>query len=132
MLYSGMVHPDNCLFHEKNKYPEKSWLKFLILRVIVEKPTYGYDIIQKIEKISYGRHKIKTGTMYTTLRRMEQEQLLTSTWKKNTSGPDQREYSATKQGEAYLKNYLEMIIERKKMIDGMAAFYHKHFGGDTQ
>lgn len=123
-----MDHPNKCLFHENKIYPEKSWLKFLILRVIFEKPTYGYDIIQKIEEISYGRHKIKSGTMYTTLRRMEKEKLLTSSWKKSKSGPDQREYSATKQGKNYLKNYLEMIIERKKMIDVMATFYYKHFG----
>ncbi len=123
-----MGHHNKCLFHKNNKYPEKSWLKFLILRVIFEKSTYGYDIIQKIEEISYGRHKIKSGTMYTTLRRMEKEKLLTSIWKKSKSGPDQREYSATKQGEKYLKNYLEIIIERKKMIDRMAEFYHENFG----
>lgn len=124
-----MNNPNKCLFHENTRYPERSWLKFLILRVIFEKPTYGYDIIQKIEEISYGRHKIKSGTMYTTLRRMETEKLLTSSWKKNKSGPDQRQYNVTKQGKNYLKNYLQMIIERKKMIDGMATFYYKHFGG---
>lgn len=128
MLHSFMVHTNTCLLHGNKIYPEKSWLKFLILRVIFEHPTYGYDIIQKIEEISFGMHKIKSGTMYTTLRRMEKEQLLTSSWKKSTSGPDRREYRATKQGRKYLKHYLEMIIERKKIIDGMARFYEKHFG----
>ncbi len=125
-----MDHPKHCLCHETNRYPEKSWLKFLILRVIFEKPTYGYNIINRIEEISYGRHTIKSGTMYTTLRRMETEQLITSQWKKSTSGPDKREYHATTQGKNYLKHYLEMIIERKKMIDGMAAFYEQHFKGN--
>lgn len=127
-----MDHPTHCLFHEKNTYPEKSWLKFLILRVLYEQPTYGYDIIQKIETLSYGRHKIKSGTMYTTLRRMEQETLIKSSWKKNTQGPDQRQYTVTQQGKQYLKHYLEIIIERKKMIDGMATFYDTHFGGKNR
>lgn len=127
-----MNHANTCLLHGTNKYPEKSWLKFLILRVIFEKPTYGYDIIQKIEEMSYGRHKIKSGTMYTTLRRMEKEKLLTSHWKKSKSGPDKRVYHATKQGKEYLKNYLEIIIERKKMIDRMAEFYYKHFGDNKK
>ena len=125
-----MDHSNKCLFHEGNKYPEKSWLKFLILRVIFEKPTYGYNIIKEIEKISYGRHKIKSGTMYTTLRRMEKDDLLRSTWKKSESGPDRREYSVTKKGEKYLKKWLEMIMERKKMLDKMVKFYYEHFGGD--
>ncbi len=125
-----MDHSNNCLFQESEKYPEKSWLKFLILRVIFETPTYGYNIIQKIEEMSYGRHKIKSGTMYTTLRRMEKEKLVKSNWKKSKSGPNKREYHATKKGEEYLKNYLEIIIERKKMIDRMTEFYYKHFGGN--
>jgi len=123
-----MGNPNACLLHGNKKYPEKSWLKFLILRVVFEQPTYGYDIIQKIEEISFGMHKIKSGTMYTTLRRMEKEHLIISNWKKSTSGPDRREYQATTQGREYLKHYLEMIIERKKIIDSMARFYNKHFG----
>lgn len=127
-----MNRPQHCLFHENNRYPEKSWLKFLILRVIYEKPTYGYNIIKKIEEISYGRHAIKSGTMYTTLRRMENEKLLQSSWKRSKSGPDTREYRATKQGIQYLKTYLEMIIQRKTMIDEMATFYYTHFKGASQ
>ena len=123
-----MNRSNGCLLHDNKRHSEKSWLKFLILRVIFEQPTYGYEIIQKIEEMSYGRHTIKSGTMYTTLRRMENEKLLTSIWRKSKSGPDRREYRATKKGKTYLKNSLEMIIERKKMIDGMAAFYYKHFG----
>jgi PadR family transcriptional regulator, regulatory protein PadR len=109
-------------------YPEKRWLQFLILRVVCEKSTYGYEIIKSIEEISQGRHKVKSGTMYTTLRRMEDEELLKSNWKKSESGPDSREYRITKKGESYLKNWLEMIIERKKMMDKMAEFYKNRFG----
>jgi len=124
MLYSVMCDKNcNC------GYPEKRWLQFLILRVICEKPTYGYRIIKSIEEISQGRHIIKSGTMYTTLRRMEKEGLLKSNWQKGESGPDSRMYQITKKGKDYLKSWLEMVIERKKMIDKMAEFYKKQFGG---
>ncbi len=110
-------------------YPEKRWLQFLILRVVCEKQTYGYDLIKSIEKISQGRHKIKSGTMYTTLRRMEQENLLKSEWKESKNGPNSREYKITKKGREYLKKWLEIVIERKKMMDKMAKFYETEFGG---
>jgi len=113
----------------KCSYPERRWMQFLILRVVYEKSTYGYEITKKIEEISKGRHKIKSGTMYTTLRRMEQEGLLNSSWQKSKDGPDKRTYRVTKKGERYLKKWLESIIERKKMIDKMVKFYTKHFGG---
>ncbi len=117
---------DDC--HKGCGYPERRWLQFLILKVICEKPTYGYDLIKTIEELSEGRHKVKSGTMYTTLRRMEQENLLKSEWKESKNGPNSREYKITKKGESYLKNWLEMIIERKKMMDKMAEFYKNQFG----
>jgi DNA-binding PadR family transcriptional regulator len=109
-------------------YPEKRWLQFMILRVICEKPSYGYDVIKEIEAISNGRHQVKSGTMYTTLRRMEQEKLLTSEWKKSKEGPDKRIYKITQKGKLFLKKWLEMVIERKKMMDKMANFYERYFG----
>lgn len=130
LLYSIMHQSKKCWCHESHGYPERRWLQFLILRAVYEKPTYGYNIIKEIEEISYGRHKIKSGTMYTTLRRMEKEDLLRSTWKKSESGPDHREYNVTKKGEKHLKKWLEMIIERKKMVDKMVKFYYERFGGD--
>jgi DNA-binding PadR family transcriptional regulator len=90
---------------------------------------HGYNAIKAIEEISQGRHKIKSGTMYTTLRRMEKEGLIKSTWKKSESGPDSRVYTMTKKGEGYLKKWLEMILERRKMMDKMVKFYDEHFGG---
>lgn len=122
MLYSGVCKDNIC------GYPERRWMQFLILRTIYEKPSYGYEIIKKIEEISEGRHKIESGTMYTILRRMEQNEVVTSSWKKSKGGPDKRTYKVTKKGEKYLKAWLEMIIERKTMIDKMATFYDKHFG----
>ena len=115
--------------NHKCGYPERRWMQFLILRVVYEKSTYGYEITKKIEEISQGRHKIKSGTMYTTLRRMEQDGLLTSSWQKSKDGPDKRTYRVTKKGEIYLKKWLETIIERKKMMDKMVKFYNTHFGG---
>jgi len=124
-----MCQDNKCGRRKDCGYPERRWLQFLILRVVCEKPMHGYNIIKAIGEISQGRHKIKSGTMYTTLRRMEKEGLLKSTWKKSKSGPDSRDYSVTKKGEEYLKKWLETIIERKKMMDKMVEFYNKHFGG---
>ena len=119
---------ENC--HKGYGHPERRWIQFLILRVVCEKSTYGYDLIKSIEELSQGKHVVKSGTMYTTLRRMEKENLLKSNWKESKSGPDSRVYKITKKGKEYLKNWLEMVIERKKMMDKMTGFYEKQFGGN--
>ncbi len=102
----------------------------MILRVICEKPSCGYDIIREIETISNGKQQVKTGTMYTTLRRMEQEKLLASKWEKNKEGPDKRIYRITGKGKMFLKKWLEMVMERRKMMDKLAKFYKGQFGGE--
>ncbi len=112
------------------KYPEKRWVQFLILRVVYETPSYGYKIVESIEDLTGGRHKIKLGSAYTLLRRMEKRGLLTSKWEKGKETPDKRIYRATKKGEQLLKSWLEAVIERREMMNKMVDFYQKHFGGE--
>ncbi|MFW5953534.1 MAG: PadR family transcriptional regulator [Candidatus Natronoplasma sp.] len=118
----------NC--HNHPGYPEGRWLQFLILRVVCEESLHGYGIIKKIEELSEGRHEIKSGTMYTTLRRMEKKGLLKSEWEESESGPDKRVYSATNEGREHLKRWLEMIKERKRMMEKMTSFYEEEFGDE--
>ncbi len=113
------------------KYPEKRWVQFLILRVLYEKPSYGYKIVESIENLSEGRHKIKLGSVYTLLRRMEERGLLVSQWEEGEKRPDKRIYRVTKKGEKLLKGWLEAIIERRKMMNKMVDFYKTHFGGES-
>ncbi|MFO7990925.1 MAG: PadR family transcriptional regulator [Thermoplasmata archaeon] len=111
-------------------YPEGRWLQFLILRVVCEEPMHGYGVIKRIEELSEGRHEIKSGTMYTTLRRMEKKGLLKSSWKESDTGPDKRVYSITEEGREHLKSWLEIIKERKRMMEKMTSFYEKEFGDE--
>ncbi len=114
--------------HSHSGYPERRWIQFLILRVVCEEPIHGYGITKKIEELSEGRHVIKSGTMYTTLRRMEKEGLLKSEWRESESGPNKRVYDITVKGREHLKNWLEIIKERKRMMEKMTSFYEEEFG----
>ena len=115
----------NCV--HGRQYPEKRWVQFLILRVIYEKPSYGYEIVKSIKDLTEGRHQIKYGTAYTLLRRMEKNNLLVSNWEKSEKTPDKKIYRVTKHGAKVLKIWLEMIIERKRMMDKLTNIYPKAF-----
>ncbi|ADE36794.1 PadR family transcriptional regulator [Methanohalophilus mahii] len=118
----------------KNKlnYPERRWIQFLILRVVCQEPLHGYGIVKAIEELSEGRHIIKSGTMYTTLRRMEKEGLLESFWERSDTGPDKRMYKVTRDGRKHLKEWLEMLMERKRMMEKILLFYEQEFRGDNR
>jgi len=110
-------------------FPERGWIKFLILRVLYEKPMHGYQLLEEIEKRSQGYHKLMPGSIYTILRRMEHRGLLRSEWEKVESGPDRRIYKLTDEGVALLKTGLESIARRRKLTDDLVKFYEKEFEG---
>ena len=115
---------DHC-WHD---YPERGWIQFLLLRILYEKPTYGYQLIEVLEEKSCGCHRLETGSIYTLLRRMEHRGLLESKWEHTeTSGPDRRIYKVTKMGNEALRTGLESINRRKAMMDDLAEFYEKNF-----
>ncbi len=117
---------------QQYNHREGNLIQVLLLRIIYEKPSYGYEIIENIEKITATKHRIKTGTAYTLLRRMEKRGLVESVWKENDQKPDRRVYTITRGGKEYLKMWLEFIIQRKKIINKLVSFYNKNFRSEKQ
>ncbi|MEM3726340.1 MAG: PadR family transcriptional regulator [Candidatus Bathyarchaeia archaeon] len=110
-----------------HNYPERGWIQFLIMRVLYEKPMHGYQLLEEIEKRSYGCHKLESGSIYTLLRRMEERGLLESRWEKVEGCPDRRIYKLTSKGVEALKMGLASIVRRKMLFDDLAKFYHEKF-----
>ena len=109
-------------------FPVKNWVTLVILRVLVESPMHGYRLIEILNESGYLiDDKIETGTLYTTLRRLEKKGLLSSYWETQPNEKRRRIYSITVTGEIYLKEIIESIIQRKNMIEDMIAFYKKHY-----
>jgi PadR family transcriptional regulator, regulatory protein PadR len=109
------------------QYPERSWIQFLILRILYETPTYGYQLLNEIEVRSCGCHKLEPGSIYTILRRMEEKGLLASQWEKGDSGPDRRVYTVTDKGAEFLKAGLSTMVRRKQLFDDLIEFYERRF-----
>lgn len=119
-------------FKSQYNHRDGNLIQVFLLRIIYEKPSYGYEIIGNIKKITVTKHKIKTGTAYTLLRRMEKRGLVKSVWKENEPKPDKRVYTITREGKEYLKIWLEFIIQRKKIITKLVSFYNKNFKNEKQ
>jgi DNA-binding PadR family transcriptional regulator len=64
-----------------------------ILRLLVEKPMHGYEIIATLEARTHGMWRPSAGAVYPTLQLLEEQELVAS---KNQSG--KRVYSLTKSG----------------------------------
>lgn len=92
-------------------------IEFLILAIVEEQDSYGYDISQTIKLIA----NIKESTLYPILKRLEGERYLT-TYTQAHQGRTRKYYSITPNGREYLtylkgewENYTTAI---KDIIEG--------------
>ncbi|HBI35558.1 MAG: Transcriptional regulator, PadR-like protein family [candidate division WWE3 bacterium GW2011_GWF2_41_45] len=115
------------LVNKKFGYPERGWIQLLILKNIYDAPLYGYDLMKNLKTASTRTSKIKSGSMYTTLRRMEEQGLLKSKWDESDIGPARRTYFPTRKGKDYLKNWLRIINDRIGIVNDLIKFYKDSF-----
>ena len=90
---------------------EQRDLKYVILRLLAEKPRHGYEIIKELEDRFSGAYAPSAGTVYPTLTLLEDLGYATVSLEEG----GKKVYSITPEGEKYLeenKNAVEDIFER--------------------
>lgn len=84
---------------------------------------YGYDLAKKLEEAGFG--KCNSGTLYRTLRQMEQSGLISSLWDTSADGPARRMYSLTTAGSLFLANWLRLVdLHRNTLAQFMLFASH--------
>ena len=82
---------------------KKGVLDMLILKLLQEKPKYGYQLISELKEKSNSVFVLKEGTLYPILYRLEDEQLAESNWSAAAGKQLPRKYySITEKGKALL------------------------------
>src|SRR6201996_7769326 len=113
-------------FHERGfgggreRFFDNGHLRLVILQLIADKPSYGYEIIKAIEERLSGGYAPSPGVVYPTLTLLEEEGLATVT---STEG-NKKLYAATEEGKAYLKTNQALL----KAIFGRMQAAGKMFG----
>ena len=78
----------------------------ILLYLISELQMYGYQIIKELEKRTTGYFKLKGGTIYPVLRRLEGKGLVKSRWQQITERQRRRYYEITDKGRQFLADRL--------------------------
>jgi PadR family transcriptional regulator PadR len=68
---------------------------------------YGYQLAQRMKEC--GLPLFDQGTLYRTLRKLEESGLVSSFWDTSASGPARRRYSLTQAGEVFLQSWLDAL-----------------------
>jgi len=77
-------------------------LDMLILKVADLGPIHGYAIVQRIQQVSRDALRIRQGSLYPALYRLENRGWLKSEWKTTEGGREARYYGLTKAGRQQL------------------------------
>jgi DNA-binding PadR family transcriptional regulator len=103
----------------RERFFEGGHLQLVILQLIAEKPSYGYELIKTIEERLSGGYAPSPGVVYPTLTLLEEEGLAAS----STEG-NKKLYTATDAGREYLKSNNATV----KAIFGRMEQAQKIFG----
>lgn len=97
------------------KQMKKGVLEMLVLKMLVAKPKYGYQIVQEIKEKSEEIFSLKDGTLYPVLYRLEDEGLVVSEWSEAEGKQVPRKYyRITEEG----RDALAQIRNMWKRISG--------------
>ena len=77
--------------------------KPLLLSILTEGESYGYEIIQKVRELSGGQIEWSDGMLYPVLHRLERDGLIESEWKEADTGRQRKYYFISDAGRKVLK-----------------------------
>ena len=77
--------------------------KPLLLSILAEGESYGYEIIQKVRELSGGEIEWSDGMLYPILHRLERDGLVESEWKAADTGRERKYYCIKPDGRKVLQ-----------------------------
>lgn len=100
----------------------RRWIEPFVLAMLTRE-IYGYAILGRLEEMRISNGQLDVGLVYRTLRDLEQDGLVSSTWAEESAGPRRRAYQLTEAGYAALDDWAVVMRERARLIGEFNADY---------
>jgi DNA-binding PadR family transcriptional regulator len=98
---------------------------FLILTALAAAPAHGYGILRSVEEMSEGRVRLRAGTLYGALSRLEDDGYVELDREESEGGPPRRYFRLTPVGRRLLEaemmrqaNNVELVRTRLRPAPG--------------
>ena len=90
----------------------------MILYLLLDQPSYGYEISRQIKTLSHEKYIIKETTLYSAFTRMEKNGYITSFQDQNTAtGKRRTYYRITDKGRAYYQEKCEEWLLTQEVVE---------------
>jgi len=103
-------------FEKRSRVFKKGDLKYVILDLIKDKPSHGYEIIRSLEERFHGMYSPSAGSVYPTLQLLEDMGYVTA-----AVSDGKKVYSITEEGKRFL-------AEREDIVDGIKGHMRDWWG----
>ena len=95
----------------------KGVLSLLLLHVLAERESYGYEVVHRLHEI--GLTDIAAGTVYPALSRLERERRLTARLVVSNEGPARKYYRMSGPGHTALGKWTHHWVEFRDSVDAV-------------
>lgn len=95
----------------KDEIP-RGQLSTIILMTLLERDKYGYEIIDEVLHNTSGKVSIKQPSLYSSLKRMEEQTLISSYWRDSEIGGKRHYYHLTDLGKKHLEKWKNDVSEQ--------------------
>jgi PadR family transcriptional regulator, regulatory protein PadR len=89
---------------------------YFVLASLLDGPLHGYAIIQRADKLSGGRVRLATGTLYTALDRLAAEGYVELVREEIVNGRARRTYGLTSSGAGALQAEASRMAEAARLV----------------
>ncbi len=111
-------------------WPPRDFLAPFVLLAVSLQRSHGYVIEDYLRAL--GLFGITMSTLYRTLRQMEKDGFLESTWEPGPTGPARRVYTITDTGRVWLDSSASMLGAYRDTIDRFFGLYGAGLGANQR
>lgn len=105
---------------KKDRYMQPS-----ILVGLYTKPSYGYELIQTIQRFGFVEGQAPPGMIYRHLRQLEEDGLVFSEWVTEGAGPAKRIYQLTEEGKQTLAIWIDYMEKQARNLSDLIKEYYE-------
>lgn len=104
----------------------RGFLQPQLMLLLLKKPAHGYELMERLAQDA-ETPEADPGLLYRTLRQLEEDGLVRSSWDTEGRGPARRVYELTDEGLEYLHAWAVNIRKTRQRLDRFLAEYEAYF-----
>jgi PadR family transcriptional regulator PadR len=106
--------------HAEGALP-RSYLRPCLLLMLAEGPSHGYELLEQVRRL--GLRGAEPSALYRSLRAMEREELVSSSWEMSRAGPPRRTYLLSDAGHRALRSSVGSLRDVQRLLVTMLDRY---------